>query len=342
MTDMLLHPVNEPCAWKATDFAGDDSWMHRLTAQDLGEIDDALAAVRRRGLRHFQFGKADFPLPTLGARIAEILRELEFGRGFAMLRGLPVDDYDVDSLYTIYWGLGAHLGTPMSQNAKGELIAEVTDRGKDYEQNNVRGYTTRAALVPHCDSTDVVTLLCVHPSKSGGASWITSSIALYNDILENHPEYLEPLYAGYHYDLRGEGATGAPDEVTRNAVPVFSWHEGRLSCRFNSKMIERGAIKSGRPLASLAQEAIRYMAETALKKPFRFDMEFQKGDIQLLNNYCILHSRETYEDWPEPERRRRLLRLWLNVPNGRALAPDFADRYNTGPRGGVAVTQSAA
>src|SRR3546814_8040979 len=81
-------------------------------------------------------------------------------------------------------------------------------------------------------------------SKSGGASWITSSIALYHDILENHPEYLEPLYAGYHYDLRGEGATGAPDEVTRNAVPVFSWHEGRLSCRFNSKMIERGAIRS--------------------------------------------------------------------------------------------------
>src|SRR3546814_8525712 len=91
-----------------------------------------------------------------------------------MLRGLPVEDYDVESLYTIYWGLGVHLGTPMSQNAKGELIAEVTDRGKDYEQNNVRGYTTRAALVPHCDSTDAVTLLCVHPSKSGGASWITS------------------------------------------------------------------------------------------------------------------------------------------------------------------------
>src|SRR3546814_2826054 len=66
--------------------------MHRLTAQDLGEIDDALAAVRRRGLRHFQFGKADFPLPTLGARIEQILQELEFGRGFAMLRGLPVED----------------------------------------------------------------------------------------------------------------------------------------------------------------------------------------------------------------------------------------------------------
>src|SRR3546814_2683584 len=80
MTDILREPVTEPCAWKATDFVGDDSWMHRLTAQDLGEIDDALAAVRRRGLRHFQFGKADFPLPTLGARIEQILQELEFGR----------------------------------------------------------------------------------------------------------------------------------------------------------------------------------------------------------------------------------------------------------------------
>src|SRR3546814_1721872 len=85
-----------------------------------------------RSLRHFQFGKADFPLPTLGARIEQILQELEFGRGFAMLRDLPVEDDDVKALYTIYWGHGVHLGTPMSQNAKGELIAEVTDRGKDY------------------------------------------------------------------------------------------------------------------------------------------------------------------------------------------------------------------
>src|SRR3546814_15986327 len=75
MTDILREPVTEPCAWKAPDFVGDDSWMHRLTAQDLGEIDDALAHVRRRGLGPSPSGKAAFPTPTPAAPPSTIIKK---------------------------------------------------------------------------------------------------------------------------------------------------------------------------------------------------------------------------------------------------------------------------
>jgi len=42
-------------------------------------------------------------------------------------------------------------------------------------------------------------------------------------------------------------------------------------------------------------------------------MEFQPGDIQLLNNAKILHAREAYTDHDDPAERRHLLRLWLTA-----------------------------
>lgn len=328
-----------PAVWKPSDLARDRSWIIPFSDRDIAELEQAVSVVRSKGLSLFRFGREEFPLPTLAARFLESAQDLEKGRGVLLWRGLNVDAYDELDLKYLYWGIGVHLGTPISQNANGDLIGHVRDSGRDYMSKNVRGYTTQARLAPHCDSSDLVTLLCVHPSKSGGESLIASSGAIYNRLLSEWPEYLEPLFSGFHFDLRGEGATGDPDEVTKAKVPVFSWHDGWLSCRYNQKTIEDGQRKAGEPLTGLALDAVRKVGELAMEEGIRFDMTFEQGDIQMLNNHSVLHSRTSFEDWPEPDRKRNLLRMWINQRSAiaRPLATEFADRMNTGPRGGVQI-----
>ena len=332
-------PATGPAVWTPDELKNDTSWVFQFSASDIVEIEAAVSDILNSGKQLYFFGRDDFPLPTLGPRLAGCIYYVEYGRGVALWRGLDVSTYDEHSLKVLYWGIGVHLGAPITQNAKGQLIGHVRDTGHNYMSKNVRGYTTQARLAPHCDSSDIVTLLCVHPSKSGGESLIASSTAVYNKLLEYFPEYLEPLFIGFNFDLRGEGATDNPNEVTNTKVPVYSNYEGWLSCRYNCKTIEDGQIKVGSPLTGLTLEAVRKVGELAMQDGIRHDMTFKQGDIQILNNHTVLHSRTSFEDWPEPERKRNLLRMWINqrAEIARPLAPEFANRLNTGPRGGVAV-----
>jgi hypothetical protein len=239
----------------------------------------------------------------------------------------------------LYWGIAVHLGELISQNAKGDLIGRVENVGVDINAVNARGYTTNAALHPHNDSSDIVGLLCVRQAKQGGQNMITSAMTIYNELLANYPEYLDVMYTGFHYDVRGEGVTGNDNEVTRHRVPVYSYFDGRLSCRYNKRAIETAARKRGQPLTMLEQGALDTVEQLTLEPSMRLDFPLQPGDLQLLNNHMVLHARSNFIDWPERERQRLLLRLWVNrrEGEGRLLAADFADRYNTGHRQGVAV-----
>lgn len=335
--NLPTHTVDDPAAWRSAELAADSSWVHRLNEDELAELDAATRAVISRGLSAGMFEREDFPLVVMSERIDRIWQELEHGRGCVLIKGLDVTRYDMPTLKALYWGLGVHLGNPISQNAKGNLIGHVTDSGREYMSKNVRGYTTNDALRFHCDSSDAVSLLCYHHAKTGGDSLISSAVTIFNEILEHCPEHLEPLTEGFYFDLRGEGATGDPNEVTRHKVPVFSYFDGRLSARYNQKIIEDGQAKAGEPLSGKAHEAVRRVGELAAREDLCFHMTFERGDIQILNNHTILHAREAFEDFPEPDRKRNLLRLWFNLREGRKLHPQFAERLNTGPHGGVAV-----
>jgi hypothetical protein len=207
------------------------------------------------------------------------------------------------------------------------------DRGLSYTNIQVRGYMTRAELTPHCDSGDTVGLLSVRPAKSGGLSQIASAMSIHNEILRNHPELLEPLYRGFRHNIRGNGPKGEWENVTRHRVPVFSYHKGRLSSRFNLKaMLTAEELPDVEPLSDLERRAIAKVAELAMRPDLRLDAMLRAGDFQLLNNHMILHTRTAYEDYPEPDRKRFMIRAWVNMPNSRELEDAFADHFNTGPR----------
>lgn len=337
--DMLLEPITTPAAWLAADYRDRSDWIDDLTPAEIDDLDRALLRIKSQQQSWPDFGREAFTLPVLGPRLARALTEIRSGRGFVLLRGIPVRRYSTDQLRTLYWGLAQHLGRVISQNARGDLIGDVRDTGADYRNPDVRGYTTRADLRPHCDSADVVGLFCLRAARSGGLSSIASSMSIYNVILREHHEHLRPLYEGFHYDLRGEGASGRPDEVTHNRVPVYSWYKGHLSCRFNPRTIESAPIRTGVPLSAQQLAAVRSVEALARDPRYRLDMQLQEGDLQLIDNYSVLHSRTEYVDHEDPAEKRHLLRLWLNIPDGRELAPHFAERYNTGQRAGVAVTR---
>lgn len=336
-----MKPVTERSAWRAEELARDSSWIHVLTDGECDELAHATHAVQSKGLRAGAFGREDFPLPTFGARIDALVDEVENGRGVALLRGIPVDRYDDDGIRALYWGFGVHAAIPISQNSKGQLLAEVTDKGNDYGDINARGFATNAELRPHVDTSDMTTLLCLRAARSGGDSRVVSSTSVYNAVLEEHPEYLDVLYRGFHNDLRGEGPTGDVNELTVNRVPVFSYHEGRVSCSYNYRMIQSAVVKSGRPLGDEERAALDFVREVADREELSHRFSLLPGDIQMISNHSAFHSRTAFIDHDEPDKRRCLLRFWFNMREGRALEEDFAARYNTGPRGGVAVGDGA-
>jgi len=338
MVDILERPIEDPAVWKSAEHADPDTWIYHFTPEQIAEVETAAGRVIADGGRPVGFQREDFDLPTLGDVLSAQHDILADGRGFVFFRGLDVARYDRVTLQAIYWGVCAHMGGGISQNAQGELLSAVTDYGDKYEGDdpylhNIRLHRTTNEIHPHTDSCDYVALLCERPAKSGGASSVVSSLAMYNEILATHPEYLAPLCEGFHLDLVGKGTTAK--ELSFHRIPVFSWFDGKMSARFNKRQIELGAEKSGGGLDDLSQAAIDCVREISMRPEFRLDMEFRAGDIQILNNRVTFHARTAVEDYDEPERKRLLWRIWLNARRPRPMAPEFANQLNTGERGGV-------
>ncbi|HSW17207.1 MAG TPA: TauD/TfdA family dioxygenase [Ramlibacter sp.] len=320
---ILREVATDASAWRGSDLKADTSWVHRLDAEEIAEIDRAFREVKARGLSWGAFGKELFPLPRLARKLATVDDEVRHGRGFALIKGFPVQRYTVDELKTIYWGLGVHMGEVISHNVAGDFVAAVTDLGLNSRDPNRRNNTTNQLLDPHTDLADVVALLCVERAKEGGMSSLVSSVAVHNEIVRNHPEYLEALYEGFYHDYRGYGPTADPNEVTATPIPVFEYNNGRVNCAFAKKIIETGAKKRGVPLTPLQQAAVDYVHELGIREDMRIDMMLEPGDIQIINNYATLHARTDYVDHDDG-RKRYLLRMWINLPDNVQLSPDFA------------------
>lgn len=318
MSAILIEPVTGPVAWSGHELDRDVSWIQPLSERDLTELAAAARSALARGVAIEALTRADFPLPSLGPKLAAIGTELESGRGFALLRGIPVDRFRHDELAAMYWGIGTHLGEAIPQNAKGDLLGHVRDEGLTLDDPQARGYQTRAAQSLHVDRCDVVGLLCRRKARSGGLSRIVSSMRIYNELLRRAPWYVGVLYKAFAIDMRGEQQPGEPPVYYR---PVFSYYDGTLSCGCNYTYIRDGQRRIGQPLTAVEIEALDTFYAIAEEHVLTMDLE--PGDVQFLNNYVLLHDRTGYDDYEEPDRKRHMMRLWLNVPNRRKLAPDF-------------------
>jgi hypothetical protein len=314
-------------------------WLMPLAPAEIAEVEAAAKALVARQADIAAITARDFPLPTLAPKLkARVDDEVLNGRGFILLRGLPVERWTMLEAATAYFGLGAHLGSARSQNGKGHVLGHVQDLGLASNDPNVRIYQTHERQTFHTDSCDIVGLLCLKTARSGGLSALVSSTTIFNEMRRQRPDLLELLFEPVATDRRGEVPEGQKPYFQ---IPTFSWHKGFLTAIYQRQYIDSAQRFPDAPRLSPAHVEALEMFDALTNDPrLHMFMEFKPGDVQLVHNHTILHDRTSFVDWPEPERRRHLLRLWLAAAHARPLPEVFAQRYGSvtvGNRGGIVV-----
>jgi hypothetical protein len=335
--DQFLPPeIQGASAWYGPQVSRQTDWIYHLSETEIMEIEAAANALAIAPGKLAGISPADFPLPEFGPRLKSLLGDLLEGRGFVLMRRLPVERWSSRKTAIAFMGIGCHLGSLRPQNADGHLLGHVKDMGRSSSDPNVRIYQTRERQTFHTDSCDVVGLLCLSTARSGGLSSLVSSTTIFNEMRRHRPDLARILFEPVETDRRGEVAEG---EKPYFNIPVFNWHAGLLSTIYQRQYIESARrFADVRPLTQAKIEALDLLDELANDPRLHLLMELDRGDMQFVHNHTILHDRTAYEDWPEPDRKRHLLRLWLAPPGARPLPEVFAERYGSvvpGDRGGV-------
>jgi len=343
----VAHEIKGTCAWSGADMRLSRRWIKPFPPTLLTEID---AQVKKAGAldwrkvnsRNFSLGARDF--------FDEVREELENGSGMVKLTGLDVARYGEEELRCIWYAIGMHLGTPMYQNRAGEMMRDIRDEGlggaklygatvdatgKEFLSSGARTLSS-GQLRFHTDRCDVVGLFCVRQACEGGVSKLASSATVYNEILKRRPDLHALLCRPIPRSRFGEEAGG--EHVTYD-LPVFGVKDGKLTSHFSLTYIESAQLMPhARKLSPAEYDAIRMLLEVAEAECF--EMLFQPGDIQLLNNHVIYHGRTAFTDDQATGQDRLLMRLWLSVGNSRALPDDHAVLWGDvgagRPRGGIA------
>ena len=331
-------PIVGPDAWRGADLSRSADWIRAFTAAEVDDLGRAVETARRRGLDLSHLDSPDFPLPVLGPVLPGLRRELIWGRGFVLLRGLPSAMTRLPEAAWVFWALGCHLGRPVPQNARGHLLGHVRDLGYDAGDPRVRLYQTNRRQGYHTDSADLVGLMCLQPARRGGRSALAATPTAYNEVLARRPDLVSALFEPWYTDHRGEEPAGARPYF---AIPILTFHEGRLTGCYQRSYIESAQRFPEVPRLGDRQRAALDALDAALDDPdVHLEMDLQPGDVQLVHNHQVLHDRTAFEDGPDPEGKRHLLRLWLAPPEGRALPAGFAERLGSvevGRRGGVSL-----
>ena len=317
---MNEHAV-DPAVWRGDELADRDDWILRLPDDVVGTLAAAAAALANDldgdPSRLLALPTDALPLDVVADAVADIRTRLGDQLGFVLVRGLPVDEWTRLATLVSYWTIGSALGRPLANNPSGDMIGHVADLGKDLEHPKHRAYQTNATMYYHVDQCDVVALLCLRPARSGGFSKVASSLHAHNVMWERHPDAAATLTEPLRWSRMGEMGPGQDEWYP---APYFATVDGKLSVSGGVKHIEKGhALPGAPPLPASTRAAMDIFND--LCEEFHLAMAFEPGDVQFLNNAVCMHSRTGFDDWPDPDRRRLLWRLWLNVPGLRPRSP---------------------
>ena len=250
--------------------------------------------------------------------------ELMDGRGFALLRGVPVESLTEHQVELMTWGIGLHVGIPLQQGVGANLLMHVRDQGVDPKSPLARGYQHRALLDYHTDTPDVVALLCVRPAMEGGVSTIVSSVAVHDEIVRVRPDLAEVLYQSWWHDRRrGDD----PDSFFQCPIYAVNAEGTKLFAYYGPDYIRSAPRAAHVPDLTAEQLEAMDLLEGLNNDPrFVLDMHFQPGDVQFLSNYVTMHGRTEYVDYPDPARKRDLIRLWLTIDRDLGLPDSISER----------------
>lgn len=344
LASALLPPskISSPAAWIGKDMANQsDKWLIHLSKEDIKDLEQAATHFLKLNKDIGEITADDFPLKNFNKHLLNLRNKLINGIGVEVLRGLQIENYTQKFAATIFCGIGAHLGSARSQNAQGHILGHVRDTGANAKDPKTRIYQTSERQTFHTDSADVVGLLCIREAQEGGKSLLVSAVTIYNKMRELRPDLLELLFDSIATDRRGEIPEGAKPYIE---IPPLSWHEGHLTVFYQRQYIDSAQrFKDVLKLTDQHIEALDMFDKLANDPDLNFGMQLQPGDIQFVYNHSQLHDRTGFIDWPDPNNRRHLLRLWLSIEGDRPLPECFKERYGSieiGNRGGIITNQT--
>lgn len=305
-------PIDAKSAWRGRNLKSKTpEWRINLSEQDFEELDRAVSHVTATDTKMGDVSRDNFELPQLGPKIDRWRDEIQNGRGFVVIRGLPVADWGKEKSALAYWGIGHYLGTPGAQNPADELLGHVIDYNEEADNPMVRRYRTTGNIDFHCDAADVVGLLCLNTAKSGGQSRIVSSVTIFNEICVRYPDLVPRLFQPVALDLRGEEQAG---QMGYFMIPPLRYTDaGGLKTFYHSEYFRSAERHDGVEFDADTRAFFDHYDQLCLEPDLQLDMWLEPGDMQFISNHTTIHSRTEYKDWPDRDRKRHLLRLWLSL-----------------------------
>jgi alpha-ketoglutarate-dependent taurine dioxygenase len=313
---MLTKTLTDQRAWTAATVDAAAAWYYPLPADCFSTLEPSLIDLRRNPQPATSLPISRSQSAAWAENLKPARTALASGRGFVILDRVPLERYSDPEAQAIYWLIGQMLGTPCAQNVQGTLLYDVRDTGQDVAQG-ARFSVTSYESSFHTDNSfgseivDYVGLLCLHTAKTGGLSQLLSAYALHNELLAHHTRELETLYQPFHFDRRGGVREGESPTVQ---YPIFAWDGRDLTVRYLRYWIEAGQQKIGEPLTPAQGKALDVLDNLSRRRDLLVEFNLEPGQMFFINNRWLLHNRTAFTDYPEPERRRHYVRLWLKRP----------------------------
>ncbi|KAL4803349.1 hypothetical protein BDV18DRAFT_162914 [Aspergillus unguis] len=326
LPDGFPKKLDSDLAWDGKYLAQVYDWNCHLTGDDLHEVEQALQHFKSLNLPLGLANQETFPLPKLHDKLRSISREIHLGRGFKVIRGVPVDKHTREENFIIYAGITSHIApvrgrqdNTYQDKPADVVLAHITDLSSKVDTKTIKApaYTTEKQVF-HTDAGDIITLFALEEAAQGGQSYLSSSWHVYNQLARTRPDLIrtlaEPWIAEqgkevisrpllYHQPQTDD----APERlIIQYARRGFTGYWGKPRAATLPPITEAQAE---------VLDALHYLAEQSA-----VSLDFHKGDIQVVNNLSIFHARAGFVD--EGEKTRHLVRLWLRDPELAWETPD--------------------
>jgi len=336
MNDEVGEPISDARGWSGAELA-EKKWITHLSAVETSALYEMADGLPVDDSGWLGFDSRHIMNPVAGKLLQTASDELAEGKGFVLLRGL--DANDIERLRRVFWIIGNGIGEPVMQNAKGEILSIIADRFAGAERGvDTRGYESNDELRFHCDGGDCIGMSCVRQAPEGGRNGLVSLFAVYNEILANHPQHLDVLMQGYPlYSRKEKGdseSTKNLGKVQQTRIPVFAWHEGRMSTWLNIQLAELAAQVSGQAFSGAERDALACVETIANRPDMQLTFKQEPGDVIFINNLAVMHRREKYHDAQDEAQKRMLYRMWINLHRSQPVTAQHAAlrRGIRGPR----------
>ena len=316
-----------PAAWETNELKTKKDWLFTFNDAERSLISNSVKSVYDPERDLFNYSPDEFDFGSGWAIIEKAIAEAHHRKGFSIVRGLPREGLSHDEFRLLSWAIGLRTGVARPQGLASQYISSVRDIGTDYRAANGRGYSSNAELDFHVDVADLTILTCYNKAISGGQSIISSGVTAHNYLLKEYPDLAELAYQFFYFSRQEEQA---PDEKPFYSLPLFEETNGNLFCNWNRNRVQSAQNLKGVPkLSKLQQKTMDVLDEILIRPELMHTMYLEPGDMQIINNYRMFHSRTGYVDYENDLQKRCLYRLWLAPPDSIELPESWRDFYRS-------------